>query len=234
MRPARQPGFLPVGGAFGRRAPSSSRRVPAIVLAVWVAGALAGAATFQEDFAADPLAHGWRVFGNTNLFHWNPANQNLEVTWDSSQTNSYFQLPLGTILTRNDDFSFALDLRLDDITAGVKPAKPSSFELAFGLQNTVDAEKTNSYRGNGKKSPNLAEFDFFPDTGYGPTVWPAIWSTNSSLSYNGPTDYTILDLPVGVVMRITLAYSASSQTVTTTILANGVPVGAVNPVSAER
>ncbi|MDB6112386.1 MAG: hypothetical protein JWR69_4136, partial [Pedosphaera sp.] len=33
--------------------------------------ALAGATTFTEDFANPPTGHGWQVFGDTNLFHWN-------------------------------------------------------------------------------------------------------------------------------------------------------------------
>jgi hypothetical protein len=199
-----------------------------LFLAACVAASLAGAATFQEDFSADPLSRGWRVFGNTNLFHWNPADQDFEVTWDSSQTNSYFQFPLGTILGRDDDFSFSLDLRLDDITPGVNPAKPWTFEVAFGLQNSADAQKPTFLRG--KKPANLAEFDFFPDTGYGATVWPAYWSTNSTPNYNGASDYTVVDLPLGVVLHITLAYSAGTQTMLTTITANGVGIGPIHPV----
>jgi hypothetical protein len=184
----------------------------------------------HEDFATDPLAHGWRVFGNTNLFGWNPTNQDLEVTWDSSQTNSFFQLPLGTILGRADDFSFSLDLRLDDIQPGVNPDKPSTFELAFGLQNSAEAQETNFFRAGSKGCADLVEFDFFPDTGYGPTVWPAIWATNSSANYNGGSDYTIVDLPVGVEMHIALAYTAADQTLRTSITTNGVAIGSFNPV----
>ncbi|HWX19811.1 MAG TPA: hypothetical protein VN578_07885 [Candidatus Binatia bacterium] len=191
---------------------------------------VAGAATFQEDFATDPLARGWRVFGDRDLFHWNPTSQNLEVTWDSSQTNSYFQFLPGTIVARDDDFSFGLDLRLDDIAAGVNPSKPSTFELAFGLQNLVNAQGTNFLRSTGTASANLVELDFFPDTGFGPTVSPAVWSTNSLLNYNGPEDFTIMDLPVGVPMRITLSYTASNQTLSTTITTNGVSIGAVHDV----
>ena len=60
------------------------------------------ATVITEDFSADPRSNGWQIFGNTNLFQWDSTNHNLDVTWDSSQTNSYFYHPLGTILTRDD------------------------------------------------------------------------------------------------------------------------------------
>src|ERR1043166_2520159 len=86
------------------------------------------AALSAENFTADPRTRGWTLFGDSSLFAWNAASANLNVTWDSSRTNSYFCLPLGTILDRQDDFSLALDLQLTDVAAGV--TKPSTFELA--------------------------------------------------------------------------------------------------------
>ena len=68
---------------------------------------------FTENFSADPLQNGWQIFGDTNLFQWDSTNQNLDVTWDSSQTNSYFYNPLGTILAKSDDFSLSFDLQLN-------------------------------------------------------------------------------------------------------------------------
>src|SRR5436190_4797733 len=91
-----------------------------------------GAAVFQENFATDPFARGWRTFGDSSLFNWNVANQNLEVTWDSSHTNSFFHLPLGTIVTKSDDFSFSFDVRLSDIRLGVTPGKTNEFQIAAG------------------------------------------------------------------------------------------------------
>ena len=85
------------------------------------------AGTINESFTNNPAAQGWQVFGDTNLFHWNSTNLNLAVTWDSSQTNSYFHIPLGTILDKDDDFSVICDVQFADITGGVNPAKPSSF-----------------------------------------------------------------------------------------------------------
>ena len=60
------------------------------------------ASTIVEKFTTDPALDGWQIFGDTNLFHWDSTNQNLDVTWDSSQTNSYFYHPLGMTLTTND------------------------------------------------------------------------------------------------------------------------------------
>ena len=65
-----------------------------------------------------------------------------------SQTNSYFFHPLGDYVTRNDDFSIAFDLRLNDIASGVEPGKTGPMELGFGLLNfTAAATCTNFMRG---------------------------------------------------------------------------------------
>jgi len=198
---------------------------------LWLAAVAAPrAATVSESFATNPLPRGWHIFGDTNLFFWNPTNQNLNVTWDSSRTNSYFYVPLGTILNRQDDFSAAFDLKLLDVLAGVNPNKSSTFQLALGFLNLADATRTNFFRGNGHASPNLVEFDFFPETGFSPTVWPSFWSTNSTLSYNGPEDFTIIDLPIGPVMRVTMAYAASNSTLITSITTNGVSIGTIHNV----
>lgn len=201
------------------------------IICGWVAVSVAGAATRQEDFAADPLSHGWRVFGDADLFSWDAANGNLRVTWDSSRTNSYFQLPLGTILTRGDDFTFALDLRIDDVIGGVDPQKPFTFELAFGLQNAADAQRTNFFRGLFGSACNLAEFNYFPAADQvQASVTAAFWSTNARLNYSGSGDNTIVGLPVGLWMRVSVDYSASSRVISTTIATNGQPFAAINPV----
>jgi hypothetical protein len=189
------------------------------------------AAVISEQFVVNPLASQWRVFGDSNLFVFNQAAQKLSVTWDSSRSNSYYYLPLPYMLNRDEDFSMALDLELSDFQGGVNTNKSSTFQLAFGFMNMLDAFKPTFFRGNSSLTPNLVEFDFFPDTGFGPTVWPSIWSTNSSLNYNGSSDYTILELPIGVVMRVTMSYTASNQTLHTSIRTNGIAVGSIASIS---
>jgi hypothetical protein len=190
-----------------------------------------GGAVWWEDFAVDPLSHGWTVFGDTNLFRWNPTNRDLEVTWDSSHPNSYFQLPLGALLTRSDDFSVALDLKLDDIAIGVNPGKPGTFQIAFGFLNQANAHQTNFIRGTGSDSPNLVEFNFFPDSGFGPTVWPGVIDTNGVFNYSGSSDFSVFDVPLGVPMRLVLSYTAGNQTAAVSIETNGVLVG---PLTSAR
>ena len=120
-----------------------------------VAASIGGAATFTENFSAGPLQNGWRIFGDTNLFAWDSTNQNLAVTWDSSQTNSYFYHPFGTILARSDDFGISFDLQLADIAIGVNPAKTNTFELAVGFINFNSTTNASLQRGTGV-SPNGA------------------------------------------------------------------------------
>src|SRR5438477_9801711 len=56
-----------------------------VVLILWglTAASAVEAAVFQENFSANPAGNGWHSFGRGDLFQWDPANQNLRVTWDS-------------------------------------------------------------------------------------------------------------------------------------------------------
>ena len=184
-----------------------------------------------EDFSSDPLLRGWKGFGPTDLIHWNREAQNLAVTWDSSRPNACFSFPLETILQRSDDFEVSLDLTLDEFAAGVSEGKRGTFQIAFGFQNFADASSTNFLRAVSGKSPNLVEFNFMPDTGFGPTVWPAMFTTNGAMNYSGASDFSVFDLPTGVTMRVTLAYTSTNETASIAITAEGVLVG---PVTAAR
>src|ERR1035437_6676323 len=105
------------------------------------------AITIAENFSNAPAQDGWQIFGNTSLFQWNSGEQNLAVTWDSSEPNSYFYHPLGTILTKADDFSFAFDLRLNDIASGNETGKTGPMGISLGLQNFAAAKKGLFLRG---------------------------------------------------------------------------------------
>jgi hypothetical protein len=196
-------------------------------VAVLLTAAVPGrAAVFQDNFSTDPLARDWRTFGDASLFAWNAANQNLEVTWDSSRTNSFFYRPLGTIVTKSDDFSFSFDLRLRDIRLGNTPGKTNEFEIAVGLLNYDRATNANAFRGAGQSAAygvhNLVEFDYFPDAGFGETFATTVVSTNNRIypAHNFP-----LAMTPGDTFRITFTYTASNQLLRTTGTRNGAPFG---------
>lgn len=177
----------------------------------------APAATLSESFASNPLQHGWKIYGDTNLFQWDSTNQNLRVTWDSSRPNSYFYHSLGTILARGDDFSLAFDLRLADIGVGPDTNKSTTFSIGLGFLNFAQATQTNFLRGTGSESPDLAEFAYFWDSGFGATVYPTLVDTNSTFNYNSPSDYAIFALALGDWYHLVLNYTASNHTLLTTL-----------------
>jgi hypothetical protein len=190
-------------------------RLFAPAIAGWfvLAASPSGAAVISEDFSANPLQRGWRVFGDTNLFRWNATNQNLEVTWDSSRPNSYFHHPLGTILDRNDDFSLAFDLRLDDAEV------VGYFELAIGFANHQKATQPGFSRAIAN-SPDLVEFDHFPDGGWGATTSPAFVSSDLEFAPTKFAPYSI-GLPLNQVIHVAMDYTASNQTLVTILTTNG-------------
>jgi hypothetical protein len=172
------------------------------------------------------------MFGEPSLFRWDAPNQNLAVTWDSSRTNSFFFLPLGTVLEKSDDFSFSFDVRLADIRAGSTPGKSNEFEIAVGLIGFSSATNANAYRGAGVNSTygvrNLVEFDYFPDAGFGDTFATTVVSTNNvfAFAHNFP-----LTLSTGDLFHITLAYAASNQVLRTSALRNGAPFDALADIA---
>jgi hypothetical protein len=172
---------------------------------------------FADDFYNDPLQHGWQVFGDTNLFHWNPTNQNVEVTWDSTNVNSYLYHPLGTVLTSDDAFSVSFDFQLNDLTTF-----GGANEITVGLFNLADATNADFSRAGGN-SPNLFEFDYFPANAY-----YDLNSIDASLKDNQPGyaglafAYDNLPLNPGVTYQIILSHAAGSTNITGRVLTNGV------------
>jgi hypothetical protein len=173
--------------------------------------------TIHEEFAGDPATNGWNVFGETNLFRWNSTNQNLEVTWDSSKPNSYFYKPLGATFTRNDDFVLYFDLRLRDIAIGTTTNKPYTFQIAVGLLNFQQATNGGFLRGTGYDSPNLFEFDYFPDSGFGATISPTVISSNNEFA----TTFILQDITPNDLFRVILRMDTDDGQVEATLQRNG-------------
>lgn len=194
-----------------------------ISLLILAAASLARATTINESFTGDPAADGWKSFGDTNLFHWNSAAQTLQVTWDSSRTNSYFYHPLGTVIAKDDDFSLAFDVRLGDIAIGVDPAKPYTFQFTIGFIHQPDAFRPDFIRGTGSNSPNLVEFDYFPDSGFGATISPTLISSNGEFAYS----FNIDEMTTNDLFHIEMVYTASDSTLRTTMTRNGEPFGPI-------
>ena len=186
------------------------------------------AAILSEDFSSAPVARGWSTFGDASLFSWNSANRNLEVTWDSSRPNSFFFRPLGTILGKSDDFGLQFDLRLSSIQAGVNAAKPSTFEIAIGFLRLASATNATFNRGTGQNSPHLVEWTYFPAADIiEATVSPLIVSSNNQFipSFNFP-----MAMPTNDLFHVALAYTASNQTLVTTMIRNGAAFGPIQNV----
>ena len=198
-----------MGGAFERSVYMLKVQLSVLALAGLSLVSASRGAIIVEDFSRNPLQDGWQVFGNANLFQWDSTNQNLAVTWDSSQSNSYFYHPLGTILTRDDDFSLAFDLQLNDAEAS-----GYSFELAIGFLNRAEATSTNFNRSTGENSPDLVELVDFPAYS---TVWPTFIGTNSDFNWNSASDYAIYAPNPGDWYHIVMTYTASNQVMVTTI-----------------
>jgi hypothetical protein len=177
------------------------------------------AATFIENFSGNPSLSGWQTYGNTNLFQWDSTNQNLTVTWDSTQTNSYFCHSLGTILAKSDAFNLSFDLQLNDI------AWTGSPELAVGLFRYSDATNTTFSR-PAANTPNLFEFDYFPDNGAGqPAIVGTLTDTNVS-STNKKDFFFAYDnllLNAGISYHVVLTHDAGQTNITGQIFTNGQP-----------
>jgi hypothetical protein len=173
----------------------------------------------REQFATDPALDGWQMFGDTNLFQWDSTNHVLDVTWDSTQTNSYFYYPLDKTYTRADSFCVLFDLQLNDATN-----YNEGMELAVGLLNFADATNSVFSRAN-FISTNLCEFDYFPQfyDSYSMTTYPdSVEATmiDDSGEHLFQT-YDNFTLNPGVTYRIVVVHEAGAATISAEAFTNG-------------
>jgi hypothetical protein len=108
-------------------------------------------------------------------------------------------------------------VRLDDIGPGPDTNKPYSFNLSIGLLNHDVATQPEFLRGTGYSSPDLAEFAYFWDSGYGATAWPVLVDSFGSFNFSSTNDYALFALTSGDWFRVVMTYTAASQTLLTTI-----------------
>ncbi len=198
--------------------------------------ASAPAAVINQNFATDPLLNGWKIAGATNLFHWDSTNQNLAVTWDSAQPNGFFYYGLDGYLTRYDDFTFQFDLLLHDIASNTEPGKTGPVQIGIGFQNYSVATNSSYLRGFGLVS-DIAEFDYYPygfyDFGGGfiyeapPSTVPSFVSGTPTFSPNTLKPDYVLQFPTGVVVHVTMKYTADNQTASVRATTNGIAIGTV-------
>jgi hypothetical protein len=170
-----------------------------------------------ENFSANPLTNGWATHGDESLFEWDAEAGALAVTWDSEKPNSNFHRPLGLTLTEADTFAFAFDIALDEVKAGHLDGQPYTFEVALGLMSIESAKADGFSRGTGTDSPNLVEWNYFPDTGFGATISPAIASGKSQFA----AGFTFpAELVVGKKYSVRMEYDHAERTLKTFMLEN--------------
>jgi hypothetical protein len=171
-----------------------------------------------ENFSVNPLDNGWAAHGDESLFEWDAEGGALTVTWDSEKPNSSFHRPLGLTLTEADTFVFAFDIEFDEVKAGHLDGQPYTFEVALGLINSKSAKADGLSRGTGSDSPNLVEWDYFPDTGFGATISPAIASSKSQFA----AGFTFpAALSAGKQYSVRMEYDPGERTLKTFVLENG-------------
>jgi len=171
--------------------------------------AVAHATTFTEKFSGNPLANGWQIFGDTNLFQWDSTNHNLAVTWDSSQTNSYFYYPLGMTLTTNTDFGLDFDLNIKDADI-----EGGTFQAAVGLINFADATNPGFLRDTGYSSTNVVEFDYFLDPTYGNSLATTEIDTKGYFA----DVYDNVDLDRNTTYHVSITHFAGDTLISTEVL----------------
>ena len=173
----------------------------------------AHATLVREKFASNPALDGWQIYGDTNLFQWDPVNHNLAVTWDSAQTNSYFYHPLDRTYTTNDSFCVQFDLTLtNELAVGY-------FQLAVGLCNLAEATALGFSRANAV-SPDLFEFDYYPDgaESYGPSIDATLIDAGSNFYFTYDASQP---LPNAVTCHVVLIHPANTATISGVVYTNG-------------
>jgi len=189
------------------------------------------AAILSDDFSSPPNTRGWRSIGSADLFQWDSAAGNLRVHWDSSRSNSFFVLPLGTSLTTADPFVVEFDLRME--TVGPRSEdRPAAIQVALGLVRMDLLPDGVSSRLLGT-ARDLVEWDWFPASvipGFGEnpdTVSPAVFGDTGGRAFSFDNTFNPGD---GATWHVRMTGDPAGRRITTRLWREGVEAGPVNPV----
>ena len=189
------------------------------------------AAVISDDFSAAPGARGWKSLGSAEVFQWDAAAGNLRVHWDSSRSNSFFVLPLGTTLTTADPFVVEFDLRME--TVGPRSEdRPAAIQVTLGLVRMDLLPNGLSSRLLGT-ARDLVEWDWFPASvipGFGEnpdTVSPAVFGDSGGRAFSFDNTFNPGD---GATWHVRMTGEPAGRKITTRLWREGVEAGPVNPV----
>ena len=192
--------------------------------------------SFVEDFSLDPVSEGsWKIHGDPSLFQYNEAEGRLDITWDSSEDNSFFYHPLNQTLNKDQSFSLSFTLQVDQLEIGVDPEKKSTFPIALGLMKLEEGLRSNYFRGSGiheEYGPRgLVEWSYHADSGFGATVSSGFVSMDNQWSMQNTFP---LELTMGAVYEIALHYDAQEQSLTTLMTEDGLSYGPIQNISLDE
>tara|TARA_Y100001934_G_scaffold210345_1_gene248914 strand:+ start:24 stop:1772 length:1749 start_codon:yes stop_codon:yes gene_type:complete len=193
-------------------------------------------ASFVEDFSSDPVSEGsWKIHGDPSLFKYNEVEGRLDITWDSSEDNSFFYHPLNQTLNKDQSFALSFTLQVDQLEIGVDPEKKSTFPIALGLMELEEGLRSNYFRGSGiheEYGPRgLVEWSYHADSGFGATVSSGFVSIDNQWSMQNTFP---LELTMGAVYEIALHYDAQDQSLTTLMTEDGLPYGPIQNISLDE
>ena len=175
----------------------------------------------RETFSTDPFASNtpaWSVTGDPDLFRWNSDSHQLEVTWDSSRSNSFCVWPLERKLSASDAFSFGWTLTLRDAGARDPIRRTNVLQVSIALVQQARLPDGYPLRTKAGRAKDLLDFSFFPLADYGPFgraayISPVAFGENTAgYSFGNP-----YDLADGVPHPILCTWDPADRRMRTTV-----------------
>ena len=165
----------------------------------------------------------WVFRGDSELFSdIKPASDPAGIAdypvmrWDSEKQTSSLFFPFGRQLSHEVDFSASVVFQLRSLDIEFDPGSFYGFQLSLGFFNSERVFLESYRRITGSDSPDLVEWDFFPDTGFGATISPTIVDSASQFF---PTFNFPIDLPVDEDIEVTLEYVSEFRELRSTLRA---------------
>lgn len=168
----------------------------------------------------------WILHGHPDTFS-NAANSNPPVfNWNTEFPTSAVFIPLPHYLNQDSSIHLSTHFTLNSLNIDFVPNSFYGFEIALGLFNSTEVFTESFKRGTGTDSPNLIEWDYFPDTGFGATVSPTITDSDSKFfsTFNFP-----IDLPIDADIEVELIYDPSQTKLESVLKIDG-ELKAIKPV----